>query len=113
MNGESRIPQVSLSTRSVFGRSAEQLLSSFVDIATKVLSTRDDPTLPVLTFRTFFLGLGFSAFGSVLAQCVFKLAKLFRSNLLTRSLSARRIYYFKVGSFLPLPSAALIVYCRL
>ncbi|KAF9074600.1 OPT oligopeptide transporter protein-domain-containing protein [Rhodocollybia butyracea] len=38
------------------------------DIAIKVLSTRDDYELPVLTFRMLFLGLGFSAFGSVLAQ---------------------------------------------
>ncbi|EIM86127.1 OPT oligopeptide transporter [Stereum hirsutum FP-91666 SS1] len=38
------------------------------DIAIKVLSTRDDVDLPILTFRMFFLGLGFSAFGSVLAQ---------------------------------------------
>ena len=30
----------------------------------QVLSTRDDPELPSLTFRTFFLGLGFSAFGA-------------------------------------------------
>lgn len=30
----------------------------------QVLSTRDEPELPALTFRTFFLGLGFSAFGA-------------------------------------------------
>ncbi|KIY66395.1 OPT superfamily oligopeptide transporter [Cylindrobasidium torrendii FP15055 ss-10] len=38
------------------------------DVAIKVLSTRDDFDLPVVTFRMIFLGLGFSAFGSVLAQ---------------------------------------------
>jgi hypothetical protein len=38
------------------------------DIAVKVLSTYDDPTLPVLTFRSMFLGLGFSCFAAVLAQ---------------------------------------------
>jgi OPT family oligopeptide transporter len=38
------------------------------DIAIKVLSTHDDPELPCLTFRMLFLGLGFSAFGAVLAQ---------------------------------------------
>ncbi|KAJ6474554.1 OPT oligopeptide transporter [Mycena vulgaris] len=31
-------------------------------------SRRDDVDLPILTFRMFFLGLGFSAFGAVLAQ---------------------------------------------
>ena len=30
----------------------------------QVLTTRDDPELNALTFRTFFLGLGFSAFGA-------------------------------------------------
>ena len=30
----------------------------------QVLSTHDEPELPSLTFRTFFLGLGFSAFGA-------------------------------------------------
>lgn len=38
------------------------------DIAVKVLSTYDDATLPVLTFRSMFLGLGFSCFAAVLAQ---------------------------------------------
>lgn len=41
-----------------------------------VRSDRDDPTMPALTFRTFFLGSGLAAFGSVLAE----------------------IYYFKVGA---------------
>ncbi|KAF8491247.1 OPT oligopeptide transporter [Gautieria morchelliformis] len=36
------------------------------DVATLVLSTEDDPTLPVFTFRTIFLGVGLSAFGAVL-----------------------------------------------
>lgn len=38
------------------------------DIAVKVLSTYDDPSLPVMTFRSMFLGLGFSCFAAVLAQ---------------------------------------------
>ncbi|KAI0266258.1 OPT superfamily oligopeptide transporter [Gloeopeniophorella convolvens] len=38
------------------------------DIAIKVLSTQDDPTQPAFTFRFLFLGIGLSAFGSVLAQ---------------------------------------------
>ncbi|KAI0086087.1 OPT oligopeptide transporter [Irpex rosettiformis] len=47
---------------------AEYLIQDAADVALKVLSTHDDPDLPSLTFRTFFLGLGFSAFGAVLAQ---------------------------------------------
>ncbi|KAF5343398.1 hypothetical protein D9757_013809 [Collybiopsis confluens] len=65
----------------------EYLVRDAHDIAIKVLSTRwvyfayadvvclnnyttisDDYELPVVTFRMLFLGLGFSAFGSVLAQ---------------------------------------------
>jgi hypothetical protein len=38
------------------------------DVAIKVLSTYDDETLPAITFRSLFLGLGFSCFGAVLAQ---------------------------------------------
>ncbi|KAG9219680.1 hypothetical protein CCMSSC00406_0005998 [Pleurotus cornucopiae] len=36
------------------------------DVAIKVISTQDDPSLPVLTFRALFLGVGLSAFSSVL-----------------------------------------------
>lgn len=46
----------------------EALVRDNHDIAVKVLSTYDDPTLPVLTFRSMFLGLGFSCFAAVLAQ---------------------------------------------
>ncbi|PPQ96839.1 hypothetical protein CVT26_006008 [Gymnopilus dilepis] len=35
-------------------------------VAIQVISTRDDPELPVLTFRALFLGVGLSAFSSVL-----------------------------------------------
>ncbi|KAL0948807.1 hypothetical protein HGRIS_008935 [Hohenbuehelia grisea] len=36
------------------------------DVAIKVIVTDDDPSLPVLTFRAIFLGIGLSAFSSVL-----------------------------------------------
>ncbi|KAG1891165.1 OPT oligopeptide transporter protein-domain-containing protein [Suillus subluteus] len=38
------------------------------DIATHVISVDDDPSLNPWTFRTFFIGLGLSAFGGSLAQ---------------------------------------------
>lgn len=34
-------------------------------IGLQVITTQDDPTLPVLTFRSAFLGIGLSAFGAV------------------------------------------------
>ncbi|KAI5830925.1 OPT superfamily oligopeptide transporter [Schizophyllum commune Tattone D] len=50
------------------GTEADYKVEDAHDVAVKVLSTRDDYELPVVTFRMLFLGLGFSAFGSVLAQ---------------------------------------------
>ncbi|KAI0058142.1 OPT superfamily oligopeptide transporter [Artomyces pyxidatus] len=38
------------------------------DIVTRVISTEDDPTLNPWTFRAFFIGIGLSAFGGVLAE---------------------------------------------
>ncbi|KAH9855640.1 OPT oligopeptide transporter [Lenzites betulinus] len=37
------------------------------DVALEVISAQDDPTLPVFTFRTVILGIGLSAFTSVLS----------------------------------------------
>ena len=36
-------------------------------VSPQILSTHDDPELPVWTFRALFLGVGLSAFGAVLA----------------------------------------------
>jgi hypothetical protein len=38
------------------------------DVATRLISLEDDPTMPAFTFRMFFLGLGLSCFGAVLGQ---------------------------------------------
>ncbi|PIL27341.1 transporter [Ganoderma sinense ZZ0214-1] len=45
----------------------ETIIKNDEDVALEVISTDDDPTLPVLTLRTLFLGIGLSAFTSVLA----------------------------------------------
>jgi hypothetical protein len=45
-----------------------------IDVATRLISLEDDPTLPAFTFRLWFLGLGLSCFGAVLGQ-------IFVSNL--------------------------------
>ncbi|KAJ7678482.1 OPT oligopeptide transporter [Mycena rosella] len=37
------------------------------DVAIQILSTHDDPSLPSITFRSIFLGVGLSAFSAVLA----------------------------------------------
>ncbi|KAI0333608.1 OPT oligopeptide transporter [Cubamyces sp. BRFM 1775] len=74
------------------------------EVAIKVLSTRDDPDLPSLTFRTFFLGLGFSAFGAVLAQIYyFKPQTLLVSTLFLLVLS----YWFGNAMAIILPSKGI------
>ncbi|TFY65225.1 hypothetical protein EVJ58_g2107 [Rhodofomes roseus] len=75
-------------------------------VATKVnvgavLSTKDYPELQAVTFRTIFLGLGFSAFGAVLAQIYyFKPQTLSVSILLLLVLS----YWFGNAMHMALPS---------
>ncbi|KAJ3513900.1 hypothetical protein NLJ89_g2700 [Agrocybe chaxingu] len=44
------------------------LVETDVDIATRLISLEDDPTLPAFTFRMWFLGIGLSCFGAVLGQ---------------------------------------------
>ncbi|KAH9936802.1 OPT oligopeptide transporter [Epithele typhae] len=79
----------------------EYLVQEAYEVAIKVLSTRDDPELNALTFRTFFLGLGFSAFGAVLAQIYyFKPQTLSVSTLFLLVLS----YWFGTGMHALLPS---------
>ncbi|KAF8182028.1 OPT oligopeptide transporter [Pholiota molesta] len=44
-----------------------KLLKQAEDVAIQVISTRDDPDLPILTFRVLVLGVGLSVFSSVLS----------------------------------------------
>ncbi|KIY50624.1 OPT superfamily oligopeptide transporter [Fistulina hepatica ATCC 64428] len=46
---------------------SDKVIEKAEDVATHVISTRDDPSLPSITFRSLFLGIGLSAFASVLA----------------------------------------------
>ncbi|KAF5391029.1 hypothetical protein D9757_003990 [Collybiopsis confluens] len=72
----------------------EYLVSNAHDVAIKVLSTRDDYDLPVVTFRMLFLGLGFSAFGSVLAQMYY-----FKPQTLLVSQGFLLIMIYFIGKF--------------
>ncbi|CAK5277553.1 unnamed protein product [Mycena citricolor] len=45
----------------------DRVIENAADVATHILSTRDDADLPCITFRSIFLGVGLSAFSSVLA----------------------------------------------
>ncbi|KAI0918826.1 hypothetical protein AcW1_009464 [Taiwanofungus camphoratus] len=74
------------------------------EVAIKVLSLKDDPTLQAVTFRTLFLGLGFSAFGAVLAQIYyFKPQTLNVSVLLLLVLS----YWFGNGMHILIPQRGI------
>ncbi|KAJ7692434.1 peptide transporter MTD1 [Mycena rosella] len=46
----------------------ERPIVTDIDVATRLISLEDDPTLPAFTFRMWFLGIGLSCFGAVLAQ---------------------------------------------
>ncbi|TFK37218.1 peptide transporter MTD1 [Crucibulum laeve] len=46
----------------------ERPIVTDIDVATRLISLEDDPTLPAFTFRMWFLGIGLSCFGSVLGQ---------------------------------------------
>ncbi|KAJ7503623.1 peptide transporter MTD1 [Mycena galericulata] len=46
----------------------ERPIVTDVDVATRLISLEDDPTLPAFTFRMWFIGLGLSCFGAVLGQ---------------------------------------------
>lgn len=48
--------------------SKEEVIRDARGLVTKIISLDDDPTLPVMTFRFWFLGIGLAIFGSVLAQ---------------------------------------------
>nr|AUB29454.1 oligopeptide transporter [Flammulina velutipes]QED11046.1 oligopeptide transporter 2 [Flammulina velutipes] len=46
----------------------ERPIETDTDVATRLISLEDDPTLPIWTFRMWFLGVGLSCFGAVLGQ---------------------------------------------
>ena len=46
----------------------ERPIDQAADYALRLVSLEDDPTLPVHTFRTWFLGLGLACFAAVLGE---------------------------------------------
>ncbi|KAI0334676.1 OPT oligopeptide transporter [Cubamyces sp. BRFM 1775] len=46
----------------------ERAIETSEDYALRLVSLEDDPTLPIYTFRTWFLGLGLSCFAAVLGE---------------------------------------------
>ncbi|KAG0707311.1 OPT oligopeptide transporter protein-domain-containing protein [Suillus ampliporus] len=75
--------------------SEEAILADELDIATHVISLDDDPTLNPWTFRAFFIGLGLSAFGGVLAEIYY-----FKPQTVLVSLMFLAVISYVLGVFM-------------
>ncbi|KAG1732197.1 OPT oligopeptide transporter protein-domain-containing protein [Suillus paluster] len=75
--------------------SDEAVLSNELDVATHVISLDDDPTLNPWTFRAFFIGLGLSAFGGVLAEIYY-----FKPQTVLVSLMFLAVISYVIGVFM-------------
>jgi hypothetical protein len=62
-----KVPYSNTDVESMTG-SVSAVLQNERDIVTHVISVDDDPSLNPWTFRSFFLGIGLSAFGGVLGE---------------------------------------------
>ena len=50
------------------GTDSDTILQNERDLVTHIISIHDDPSLNPWTFRSFFIGIGLSAFGGVLGE---------------------------------------------
>lgn len=73
----------------------EKVLQTAEDFSTRLISLDDDPTMPVHTFRTWFTGLGLSAFGAVLGM-LFQ----FRPQVILVSALFLQLLAYMIGKFL-------------
>lgn len=51
-----------------------------MDYAVRLISLEDDPSLPIFTFRMWFLALGLSCFGAILSQIFVRIYLPFTTN---------------------------------
>ncbi|KAG1858095.1 OPT oligopeptide transporter protein-domain-containing protein [Suillus subluteus] len=87
--------------------SEEGVLSNERDIATHVISVDDDPSLNPWTFRAFFIGLGLSTFGGVLAEIYY-----FKPQTILVSLMFLAVVSYILGIFMEtfIPRRGLLCY---
>ena len=64
---EEKVPYSTTDLESITGTNSI-VLQDERDIVTHVISVHDDPSLNPWTFRSFFIGIGLSAFGGVLGE---------------------------------------------
>ncbi|OJA20503.1 hypothetical protein AZE42_11975 [Rhizopogon vesiculosus] len=86
--------QADVETATVDGHSEEAVLSDELDIA-NVISVDDDVTLNPWTFRAFFLGIGLSTFGGVLAEIYY-----FKPQTVLVSLMFLAVVSYVLGVFM-------------
>jgi hypothetical protein len=65
---EKGLPISNTDVESTTGNDSNAVLRNERDIVTHIISVEDDPSLNPWTFRSFFIGIGLSAFGGVLGQ---------------------------------------------
>ncbi|OJA15602.1 hypothetical protein AZE42_10123 [Rhizopogon vesiculosus] len=87
--------QGDVETATVDDHSEEVVLSDERDIATHVISVDDDTTLNPWTFRAFFLGIGLSTFGGVLAEIYY-----FKPQTILVSLMFLAVVSYILGVFM-------------
>ncbi|KAG1807603.1 OPT oligopeptide transporter protein-domain-containing protein, partial [Suillus subaureus] len=94
-------------TVDVDSNSEEGVLSNERDIATHVISVDDDPSLNPWTFRAFFIGLGLSTFGGVLAEIYY-----FKPQTVLVSLMFLAVVSYILGVFMEtvIPRRGLLRY---
>ncbi|KAG2134261.1 OPT oligopeptide transporter protein-domain-containing protein [Suillus cothurnatus] len=87
--------------------SEEGVLSTERDIATHVISVDDDPSLNPWTFRAFFIGIGLSTFGGVLAEIYY-----FKPQTVLVSLMFLAVVSYVLGVFMEtfIPRRGLLRY---
>jgi OPT family small oligopeptide transporter len=87
--------------------SEEGVLSNERDIATHVISVDDDPSLNPWTFRAFFIGIGLSTFGGVLAEIYY-----FKPQTVLVSLMFLAVVSYVLGIFMEtfIPRRGLLRY---
>ncbi|KAF9255108.1 OPT oligopeptide transporter [Marasmius fiardii PR-910] len=73
----------------------ERPIDTDADYALRLVSLEDDPTLPIYTFRTLFLGVGLSCFGAVLGQIFY-----FRPQTIDVSVLFIQIFSYILGKIL-------------
>lgn len=84
-----------IETAIVDAYSDESVLSDERDIATRIISVDDDPSLNPWTFRAFFIGLGLSTFGGVLAEIYY-----FKPQTVLVSLMFLAVMSYVLGIFM-------------